>query len=158
MALDLTRKEANEAQDPTLLDDATATRMGRKVYQHGDSYNGGGAPTLTLAGGGGSLNAVNHSFFIPYQMQDGSWRMRFNFRVDLTTTTRTTVEVAVAGITFSSGSAVTGSFDPSSGNSITAPSTFVGGGTVRWDHASVSSVRYQASGDVALTAKPTWAY
>jgi uncharacterized delta-60 repeat protein len=58
--------------DPTLLSDIETTRLGYKKYLSGTAYNGGVVPTITGSVDGTITGAV----LIPYQLQDGSWRLR----------------------------------------------------------------------------------
>ncbi len=143
------------------FDDATATRLGYKVYSHGTNYNGGNAPTVTLSAGGGTLSTVNLADFIPYQTQDGNWRLRFVINVSLSTTTRTEADLAMNGITFPNigtlSQAIAGYSNGTAANvqrSGAAPNT----NTVSCVHASASTNEYDFSGDVKLSAKPSWAY
>lgn len=157
---------ANSAVTPTAFyspfggTDTDLTMKGLYPYAHGGSYNGGGAPTITLSSGGGTLNTVNMSEFIPYQLKDGSWRMRFNMRLNLSATARTTVVFAINGVTFfntgGNGQVVTGAiysvvsiFYVSAGSNVN---------TIEFVHASSSVNEYNLSGDVKLASKPTWAY
>lgn len=137
---------------PTSMTDVEATRLGLKVYVHGGSYVSGLAPTMTATG-----IVVRWGHFMPYQVQDGSWRLRFNFGSDVSPAT--TVSVSVVGV-----------LTPSS----LAEQTFCGVGlsgavpaAQAWiaSSSNVFTIRYSAtsgqafgSGDVALASKPTWAY
>lgn len=142
------------------LDNATATRLGHKTYAHGTNYNGGNAPTVTLFAGGGSLTSVQAANFIPYQMQDLSWRMKFNFAVTLSATPRTSVTIAVNGITsknIASYNQAVVSYNVNGGvvaESSIDPNTnkFVS------NYASTNTSRHYFSGDIDLDSKPTWAY
>lgn len=168
MSLDLARRASKEKTptelsqdttvrtiiDPTQMSDSEATRMGRKIYRHGGSYNGGGAPTLTQA----SLSSVNGSNFIPYQMQDGSWRMKFNFTVTLSSEARTSATIAIAGVVFSNDTAHNVSAAPTTGTALHGAFTTSGGDVVTCVHASSATTIYRFSGDVALDSKPSWAY
>lgn len=141
----------------TAMGDVLATQLGYKRYQHGTIYNGGNAPTVTLAAGGGTLSSVNLTSFIPYQTQEGSWRLRFNVTVTLSSTARTTVRLNVAGVTFA------GSFQSLSGNNnqvsaVGGAYTRSGGGDMEMFYSSVSATEHYFSGDVDLASKPTWAY
>jgi len=142
------------------MDNSTATRLGLKQYLHGTTYNGGNAPTVTLTSGGGTLSAVNRAVFIPYQMQDGAWRMKFNFSTTLSAVSRTTVVFAVAGVTFKGESSYYQSVSGTSGNAspvidaFTVPNT----GTIQLDYSSGTTTGHFVSGDVELDSKPTWAY
>lgn len=82
------------------LPDAVATEFGAKVYSHGGSYNSSLAPTVTLSAGGGSLSSVRLADFIPYRSEDGGWRMKFNVNVSLSSTSRTQIQLAIAGVSF----------------------------------------------------------
>lgn len=129
------------------MDDATATKMGLKSYFHGTTYNGGNSPTIT--GPSGISNIVSEC--IPYQMQDGHWRMRFN--TYFTLTANITLDFAIAGVTFNSQQAVTVLSTPAS----MAARTDASNGNVIVRTSSNATVAI-AAGDVALSSKPTWAY
>jgi hypothetical protein len=147
--------------DPTTMSDVVATRLGYKTYAHGTTYNGGNAPTVTYNSGGGSLSSVTASEFIPYQTQDGTWRLRFNLAVVASSTSRTGYSVALAGVTFKN---ISGNYQAISAG---------GGGSTNYlsygyvepnnnliglEHASGTLTGYRFSGDVELNSKPTWAY
>jgi hypothetical protein len=138
------------------LDDATATRLGLKQYLHGTTYNGGNAPTLST---GFTSPVFVRGVFIPYQMQDGAWRLKFNvdvthasggsgtFNIDGVTTKQTSGLNQAFAISLS-----TGSLDFISGTGFCATnSTFYVSG-------SSGQTEFIASGDVELDSKPTWAY
>jgi len=147
------------SQSPVGMSDQLATQLGLKQYLHGTTYNGGIAPTLTLTGGGGTLNSVARTVFIPYQMHDGSWRMRFNLvNASLSSAVRTTLQLTLSGVTFGGG-----------GINIIAPAlnvvglasvayTITGGGAIECTFPSNTINGFYASGDVELNSKPTWAY
>lgn len=147
---------------PGSLTDVQATELGYKIYEHGGSYNGGLAPTITLASdpAGGSLSSVEIGQFIPYRMQDGSWRMRFNIILTLTSGARAFAEFAIAGILFPNEGGgkhqtIVGNQGGNDGNNSTAISN---DNNVQVAHDSTTTTTYGMSGDVALAAKPTWAY
>jgi hypothetical protein len=144
---------------PTTMDDVTATRLGLKVYVHGTTYNGGNAPTLTLTAGGGSLSVVNIADFIPYQTQSGTWRMRFSVNVYLSTLSRATATLAVAGVTAAGFHQGISGFFLASGCDI-GYSYFVGSsnGMVAQMPAAFTTDEMVISGDIKLASKPTWAY
>jgi len=139
------------------LDDATATRMGLKVYSHGTSYNGGNAPTVTLSLGGGTLSSVAISSFIPYQMADGTWRMKFNIRALISSTARTIVGLSVNGISFPpTDQAVAG--NNAGAIAVTYAVAYSAGNTIGMGHPSAVTDNALFSGDIVLASKPTWAY
>jgi len=143
--------------DVTNLSDAAATKLGLKQYRHGTNYNGGNAPTLSSAQGGFS---VNHSSLIPYQMQDGGWRMRFNISVGITSAAISQIIVAVNGIVAKSGATYqTGS--AACNITVSYPRVLVGGNaneiTLNWP-AAVTTSYISIIGDIELESKPTWAY
>ena len=148
------------------LDDASATRLGLKQYLHGTAYSGGSSPTLN-----GPYITCNQAGFsvvrgvtVPYQVQDGTWRLRISFVATITATSSAiNTTVGINGVTFknltnyyqalSGGNAGTslGNFQ----RSITNPNT----GQIFFDTAAGTSVTIiMVSGDVELDSKPTWAY
>jgi hypothetical protein len=143
------------------LDNASATRLGLKQYLHGTTYNGGNAPTVTYNGGGGSVSSVPRAVFIPYQMQDGTWRLKFNMQVQFSSTSRTQASIAVAGITTKNVSnyfqGITGSQDTAAGYMAIAY-TDVNSNIMYVLHATATTVGYRFAGDIELESKPTWAY
>jgi hypothetical protein len=147
---------------PTVYADAEATRMGLKSYLHGTAYNGGVSPTITLTGGGGSLTSVIRSSFIPYQLQDGRWRLKANFNVQLSGLTRVSVDFSINGITIKNTSLM---FQPIIGYQFDVPSATVGycyaspnSSALVLNHSSAATTVYGVSGDIELESKPTWAY
>lgn len=149
--------------DASVLSNMEATRIGAKYYLHGTSYNGGNAPTITLVSGGGTLNSVERGLFIPYQMQDSSWRLRFNISLTLSATSRGTTIIGIAGVTFKN---TTNYYQPvtfSGAGSATAAHdmtyTVPNTGNIELDWAAGNSqTSHHFSGDVELNSKPTWAY
>lgn len=150
---------------PTEMPDDLATRLGLKIYEHGGSYNGGAGPVISATNW-----TILAGEFRPYQLQDGSWRMRFNFAADRgSEQTISNVTFIITGIDFfeystnlqqpvnsyarrDSDGSYRGSFGLTNGSD---------GITVGYNHmGSISDlVRYfTVEGDVALNAKPTWAY
>jgi hypothetical protein len=137
---------------PTAYSDADATRMGLKQYV-GDgstSYNGGN--TITLSGSG---VVVRRAVFVPYQVQDGSWRLKFNFYVACTSTTNLTANVS--GILAKNVSnylqALSGFPGGNYGRAYISPNT----NTITMT-SDLATTSMGASGDIELESKPTWAY
>jgi hypothetical protein len=142
----------------TSLSDVQATSMGLKQYFHGTTYNGGNAPTL--AGWSGSPSIVQ-GMFIPYQMNDGAWRIKGNICVLGFTSTddlSLTVNGILAGVyptypaittmTADIGNATTGLFRH-----------YISGNTnvFRLINTNVFS-EATLTFDFPLNAKPNWAY
>lgn len=136
------------------------TKLGYMTYVHGGSYNGGLAPTITLAGGGGTLSSVGLGEFKPRQDSLGNWYCWFSINVSLSSATRTTVDLGIAGLTFASagsnGQAVSGS--NSSSINLHYAKANSNSSNIEIDHVSGSTTEYFASGEVKLASKPTWAY
>lgn len=136
----------------TSFDNASATRLGLKAYLHGTTYNGGIAPTV-----GGDASSVTRASFIPYQMQDGSWRMRFNIRCAHTTSwsTRTT---SINGITTPSYTQAITGYNDAGGNALSR--CFMNSSTNTLTILYTTGVAGDAYyfGDIELASKPTWAY
>lgn len=134
---------------PSTMDDATATRIGLKVYTHTTAYNGGNAPTITATSAG--LNSVS-SRFMPYQVQDGSWRLRFTVDYNFSPGT-TNADLFISGLTPVGSDQ---SIAVSSDNASMVYGRMIGGSIVSKSVGGVTG--YHASGDIALGAKPSWAY
>ena len=142
------------------LDDATATQLGLKQYLHGTTYNAGIAPTVTAGSGITSIGTVTRALFIPYQCQDGTWRMRFTIQINgATSTSSLGHQINVNGIVFKN---VTNYNQSISGYANTQWSDVVvlaNSTTINIGHSSaVTPATYGFAGDVELNAKPTWAY
>lgn len=148
---------ASAATLPSGMTPSQATALGYYIYSHGTTYNGGNAPTVAYNGGGGSLSSVDLADFIPYQMSNGTWRMKFNIVVTVTSTSRTGLSLTVAGVSFPPvNQAISAAVGTSAGYMslpyVTNPNLF------GVDHASATATGYRFSGDVKLASKPTWAY
>lgn len=144
----------------TSLDDVTATRLGLKQYLHGTNYNGGNSPTISAGTNITSIGNIRRGVFIPYQCQDGAWRLKLNIVIDGSTASNAAVhEMAINGVTFKN---ATNLFQGLSGGMDTAwayiavkPFT----DDIQIGHTSpVTPTAYYISGDVELDTKPTWAY
>jgi hypothetical protein len=146
----------------TSMSDVSATALGLKVYSHGTTYNGGNAPTITLASGGGSLSSVTQSQFIPRQLQDGSWVMSGGARVVVSSAARTSLGLAIAG-TDTAGDDAVHMWQLDNGSAYTAfcytGATTGSGMRVLIAHQSATTTLYAFRFvDIKLTGKPTWAY
>lgn len=149
-------------------DDIVATKYGRKAYladksggTNDTAYNGGNKATIVLSAGGGSLTSVDLCQLIPYQLQDGTWRLKINTHLTLSSTSRTEIDVTVNGITFSNlGTLGQGIWGCSNGSGGTVLRSFANpnSNTLVVVHTSATTSEYVFSGDVALTGKPSWAY
>lgn len=133
------------------LDNASATRLGLKEYLHGTTYNGGNAPTVT---GQAGFAADTRCVFIPYQMQSGTWRLRFNVR--FSQTSGTTADITIAGVTFNKVAPVAVSGNNLAAANYAGRTTDASGSIVL--RASSADTIFSVSGDVELSSKPTWAY
>jgi len=134
---------------PTQMTNAQATALGLKIYQHGTTYNNGIAPTV------GGVVSVQQGQFIPYQMQDGSWRMKFN--VGYTQASSTTYDFTINGVEFiTPGQAVSVNFNGGA-STLSYSMTNTSGNTIIL-RGSANLTQPSVSGDVRLASKPTWAY
>lgn len=99
-----------------------------------------------------------HCTAIPYQTENGIWRMKFNFTGSAASSFSAKV-LTVTGVTFKNitnfNQAVTASTSVGVGidHSYAVPNT----GTIDIDLAAVAGGIWAASGDVELESKPTWA-
>jgi hypothetical protein len=147
------------------LDDATATQLGLKQYLYATdsgnnptspTYSGGLRPSLSSVGRAGFW--TERATFVPYQTQDGAWRMRFNFRVSFTGTSITALNVAINGVLGIAGvvQSASGFFG---GNQIAVRTFMQSDSSMIFDtQAAVTTSAANCSGDIELNAKPTWAY
>lgn len=146
---------------PTAMSDSEATALGLKVYAHGTAYNNSVQPTITRFSGNGTLSSVTASALMPYQTQDGSWRLKFNISVVLSSTSRAAFAIAIAGVTFKNTashfqSIIAGGGGPT--NYLSYAYVEPGTGNMGLEHATATLTGYRFSGDVELESKPTWAY
>jgi len=135
---------------PTSMTDAEATRLGFKRYVHGTTYFNGIAPTITATASGLS---VGGNSMIPYQMQDGTWRLKGNIATAYSSNTNG--DIFIAGITTPADNqpiaintqinTINNNYFGASGNQI----------VIRFSTGKTIS---EFSFDVALASKPTWAY
>ena len=137
------------------LDDATATRLGLKQYLHGTTYNGGIAPTVTSAQAGFT---VGKALFIPYQLQDGGWRVRFNMNCGFTSASLTSISVSTNGLVFSATNQALSAWFAANSISPRSYTNSSAGSLVVEYGPGVTSSGVVISGDVELASKPTWAY
>jgi hypothetical protein len=150
------------------LDDATATRLGLKQYladkaggTNDIAYFGGNKATLTASDNVAvTISSVTRAVLIPYQTQDGNWRLKFNINFVLPSAARASASVFINGVT---GAAYN---QASSAHAVTSTATNIWGlcysstNPVRIQslHASATTAEYMYSGDIELASKPTWAY
>lgn len=148
-----------QGQNPTIMTDAVATRLGLKTYSHGVPAFAGISPNLSLDGGGGTLTSVDLSEFIPYQTQAGNWRLRVNMVVTVSSASRTFVAIGMVGIA-----------TPLVGRQSIAAWADLGTAAAAYGrvnennnaflaaHATATTTTYTISGDIKMAVKPTWAY
>jgi hypothetical protein len=137
------------------------TKLGLMVYSHGTTYNGGIAPTITVISGG-AISSVVQSQFIPYQLSNGSWRLKCNFMCNVASGTRTIQAFGVNGVVprdivdYRQPFASLVNLSTAGTGHITGPST--NSNMFAISHASTTSISYSISADIELNSKPTWAY
>jgi hypothetical protein len=138
---------------PAAMSDAEATELGHKQYLSTGSYNGGGAPTVS-----GTNWTTTRAVFVPYKMQDGTWRLRFNVCGSISSATAS-IDLAFDAVTFIAGA---NNYQACSGfgDATMIVTVFASPGTnsVSIYQASSTSTNFRISGDVELNSKPTWAY
>jgi len=144
---------------PTALSDSQATALGMKRYLSGTTYNNGVAATWS-----GSNWTTSQGVSIPYQLQDGTWRIKFCLTGDVAgaSSNNQYQNISLAGITtiaFYQGIAVYDAGAQGRGAAMSAAmnpsaSTIV----MLWGNTSTFNTTFSFVGDFAITAKPTWAY
>lgn len=166
---------------PTAMSDTEATALGYKTYVHNGTYSGGNAPSVTYQTWNGttfgtstSFVSIRNSYFIPYQMNDGTWRLKFSMDTNFAGppgSDNFQFAIRINGVQFDKTSTQIGQvYVMDGGYPVTASLTFGthytpysgladysmvvnfwGGGTESWTDMVVR-------GDIKLSAKPTWAY
>lgn len=147
--------------DPTQLSDAEATALGKKVYNQDAAGITG--PDVDFDGSA----TISQADFIPYQVQDGSWRMRFNLSIRRGSVVSTQGVITISGISFednttnrqvvtvhlyNSASAI------SSGGAVDIQYCNPGTNTILVDKNGTNFNHCDVSGDVKIAGKPTWAF
>jgi hypothetical protein len=149
----------NVVIDPTLLSNAQATKLGHKHYLHGQTYYNGVGPTIVNQVGG---SPTISGCFIPYQMQDGIWRLRGNLCVLGHTAVGpgTTHLCSITEITFHATLVTILSHDLDAGNAASVIRHYLAPATnyVYCGIASGTFTEITTSFDAPLASKPTWAY
>jgi len=145
--------------DPTAMTNTVATRLGYKQYLSGTNYNGGVSPTTTA-----TSCTVARAAFVPYKMQGGEWRCKFNITMTRATgSSITDLTVTIVGVVFKnvasnnqavSMSASNLSSDANIGHAAVVNNT----NTLFGAFASNNILTLRVSGDVELDSIPTWAY
>lgn len=135
------------------MGDALATQLGLKQYTTGVTYNNSTQVTFSSTPAGWALT---YAYFVPYQMQDGTWRCRAN--VSATWTSNATPSVVINLEALTNGQAAYASAG-------TTPAYSYGFITRTGSQTSNMEWRFgaaQTSGtwaaDFKLDAKPDWAY
>lgn len=145
---------------PTSMTDAEATRLGLKQYLVNTAY--AATPVVTVGTNVTTLGAVSRGVLIPYQMQDGSWRLRVNIAVAVTAaTSATSHRIALSGITTKNVAAFAQTIliDTASGGNYERSGCDEGSNTfLHITTGSSTPTVFRISGDIELDSKPTWAY
>lgn len=146
--------------DSSSLSDSQATILGLKQYLHGTTYNGGIAPTVVIGANVTNIGTVNRAAFIPYQTQDGSWRLRMNVTTSgSTSTSAITHQIGITGVVFKNITGFNQSLTWANDAATSYTVALINTNQVYTQHpSSVAPTGYNFSGDVELNAKPTWAY
>lgn len=149
----LTDTSSGLMTNPSSLGDAAATMMGMKQYTTGVTYNNSTQITFSSTPAGWS---VTHAYFIPYKVQDGSWRCRVNINASWTSTATPSVSINLEALSAT---------QPAYASAATTAAYSYGFITRSGSQASTIEWRYGAaqtggtwSADFVLNAKPTWAY
>lgn len=156
----MTAKALFDAGFPTALSDSQATALGMKGYLSGTTYNGGNSPTWA-----GSSWTTSVGVCFPYQIQDGTWRVKFSLTGSFsgTSSNNQNQNISLAGITtvsryqaitvYNNGAQSIATGGLSVGMNPSA-STIV----MVWPTSSTINDTFSFFGDFAVTSKPTWAY
>lgn len=148
-------------QNPQSMTDAEATRVGVKPYSSGTTYNGGIAPTITNDNGRTGASVVG-SKLMPYQLQDGTWRLKGNVKLVFNAVSTSTESWSINGVTFWSSNAnhqaISAAFGAATVDLAQAYAEQNTDNLVFQLTAGVTITGHAFSFDVTLESKPTWAY
>ena len=141
---------------PTSMTDAEATRLGLKVYNIGTTYN---SVAITFTSAIAQTYTTTFSSLIPYQTQGGTWRLKFNISGTFSSSViaNTDITIDMNGVFGAGGqpaivvAGATGSVLYPTAYGVTAP--------LRFNFSfTTANTAVNLSGDIALGAKPTWAF
>lgn len=146
-------QQARINETPKTMGRAHATSFGHMTYHHDSEYKDSKKLTVSVDTGGPAQ--IIGSEIIPYQMNDGSWRLRFNINLQLKTASPS-VGIKMTGITYKESHSQTVTVN-------TSHTTWSTGRTVqgsdRFDnYAGSAQIYWNVSGDIELESKPTWAW
>lgn len=134
----------------------------RKEYLINTAYTNG-TPALSANTGISSITSVERGVLHPYQMHDGSWRMRFNIHFNFTHPggTIAITEYDISGVVFKNVSnffqSISGGY-PTNIVALRLAQVFPNSGTVYLESTTAAAqALHITSGDVELDSKPTWA-
>ena len=144
---------------PTSMTDSDATALGYKVYKAGVSYNGGNSFTFSATGTSGVGYDAD---FIPYQTQDGDWRLRGNFYYSYTSGGLNYIAILCTNILAKNIANMyyAVAVDIYSGATAQACKGRIQGGWngfELWSYNTAAN-KWYVSFDIALDSKPNWAY
>lgn len=153
----MTLKALQDAGTPTGLTDSQATALGMKQYVAGNTYANGVTFNITSAAAGFSLTRF---VAIPYQLSDGTWRMKYNGMVQYSSDSAEKV-FTCTGVTTKNISPYYQIVNVAFLDGVQANVKYG-----YWDfNASTFRIRSVAAetyaivqGDIELESKPTWAY
>lgn len=130
------------------------------VYRHGTNYNGGSAPTITLASGGGTLSSVTRSEFVVKRRADGSYVLRYHIAVAVSSTARTNATFAINAVTFKNTANFFQPFAAMASTAISLQQCYADPNTANlsFNHASSTTTAYYATGEAELDSLPAWAW
>jgi len=156
----MTAKALQDSGFPTALTDSQATALGLKVYTNGVAYNGGNTPATT-----GTNWTTARGKYIPYQMQDGTWRLRLNITGVYSGASSSNVAnpLTISGITTIVEIQALAVNDQGCQARAAACSASVlaSSGTIQLlfgASTNYNTFQFIYSGDIELASKPTWAY
>lgn len=139
---------------PTVMDNAEATRNGRKQYLHGTTYNNGVAPTVTTNASSGD---VKRAQFTPYLSQDGTWYL--NGTIAITHGSDTGHTLTINGVVFKNTTGFTQAITCGADGTQGAKAlTTINTANVAVTFASGSAATYLTLSNIELNEKPTWVY
>lgn len=128
------------------------TKLGLMQYVAGTNYNGSISPTVT-----GTNWSTVRAVFVPYQMADSAWRVKFNVQGNFSVATAAS-SLSVTGLTVKSTVNQAIAVFHSDGVDTWVKGQASGSANTLSVYAGATKTAYCFSGDIELNSKPTWAY
>jgi hypothetical protein len=106
-----------------------------------------------------AIASLDRAVAIPYQTNDGAWRLRGNVTWDVASGPRATATLTISGVTFKTGYARQAASGGTNNAALGVTGVYAtsGGSAITVQHVSGTTTLYFLAFDLELDSKPTWA-